>query len=584
MCPEITNGKTMILKKITNSSATDSFNLRLTCLPVIFMGLLALASLTMPIFAMEANQNESDRIRALILARQKAGGFTCAGEMICGISLLPEFYRRREFQPAWTLSGKIGHEAREMVDVLREIDGYGLRSSDYHLQNIERLAAEISSKPPGDRPLETQRLAELDILLTDAFLLLSSHLYGGRVNPETIHSEWVAFQYDINLIRVLEAALEQDRVRQALNKLHPPHAGYNGIRKALDIYQQIAIAGGWPQVPHGPSLRLGDENESVILLRQRLFLSGDIGAYEPVNPLQYDRILEAGVRRFQERHGLEKDGIVGKETLRSLNISVTERIRQLQVNLERWRWIPHDLGERYLLVNIADFTLTVMEQEKPVSDMKVIVGRPFRKTPVFSKKMTFLVFNPYWNVPHSLAVQDILPKIKEDPEFISKKGFTLFSSWADDAPEVDPATIDWSLLDKGNFPYRLRQKPGPNNALGTVKFMFPNKFAVYLHDTPSQNLFKSVTRDFSSGCIRVEKPVWLADYVLRGQGGWSEEKIREVIAGGENKVVSLQHPIDVHLLYWTAWVDEEGSVQFRDDIYDRDRPLALALKERLPPS
>lgn len=563
---------------------TNSTNLASICITLIFAALLALTLGNLPISAMETKRDTSDEIRSLIYARQKSGGFTCAGEMICGISLLPEFYGRRKFQPAWTLSGEIGPKAREMVEVLQGMDEYGLRSSDYHLQTIERLAAEIDSKPPGGRPLETQRLAELDILLTDAFLLLGSHLYGGRVNPETIHSEWVAFQYDIDLTRVLEAALEQDRVRLALDKLRPPHAGYIRIRKALDFYRQIAIAGGWPQVPHGPSLRLGDENESVTLVRQRLLMSGDIEAYEPVNPLQYDRTLEAGLRRFQERHGLEKDGIVGKETRRALNATVVDRIRQLQVNLERWRWIPHDLGERYLLVNIADFTLTVIEQDQPVSDMKVIVGRPFRKTPVFSRKMTFLVFNPYWNVPHKLAVQDILPKIKEDPEFLSKKDFSLFSSWADDALEVQPATIDWSLLDKGNFPYRLRQKPGLNNALGTVKFMFPNKFAVYLHDTPSRSLFKSVARDFSSGCIRVEQPVWLAEYVLRGQNGWTESKIREIIDEGENKVVSLQHPIDVHLLYWTAWVGEDGLVQFRDDIYDRDQPLALALEERLPPT
>jgi murein L,D-transpeptidase YcbB/YkuD len=577
-------GKTMILKKKTKIPVADSRHVPIICLPVIFMALVALTFATVPISAMDTNQDASDRIRSLIFARQKAGGFTCAGEIICGISLMPEFYGRREFQPAWTLSGEISPQAKEMVAVLQGMDGYGMRSSDYHLQTIERLIADIRPTPPRDRPLDTMILAELDILLTDAFLLLGSHLYGGRVNPETIHSEWVAFQYDIDLTRVLEAALEQDQVRKALEGLHPPHTGYVRIRKALDRYREIADAGGWPEIPHGPSLRPGDENESVPLLRQRLLLCGDIEVYEPVNPLLYDKVLEAGVRRFQNRHGLEEDGIVGKQTRRSLNISVADRIRQLLVNLERWRWIPHELGERYLLVNIANFTLTVIEQDRTVSEMKVIVGRPYRKTPVFSSKMSFLVLNPYWNVPHKLAVQDILPKIKKDPEFMRNEGFTLLSSWAEDASEVHPDTVDWSQVDRKNFPYRLRQKPGLHNALGTVKFMFPNRFAVYLHDTPSRSLFKSVARDFSSGCIRVEQPVWLAEYVLKGQDGWTAEKIREVIERGENKVVSLHHPIDVHLLYWTAWAGREGSVQFRDDIYDRDRPLALALEERLPPS
>jgi murein L,D-transpeptidase YcbB/YkuD len=504
--------------------------------------------------------------------------------MICGISLLPQFYWRRKYQPAWTLSGEITSQAREMIEVLQGMEGYGLRPSDYHLQAIERLVEDIGSKKPKDRTFEALGLAELDILLTDAFLLLGSHLYGGRVNPETIHSEWVAFQYDVDLTRVLKSALEQNRVRPALAELHPPHAGYKRIRKALDRYRQISRSGGWVQVPDGPSLRPGDEGKTVAPLRQRLLISGDIEAYEPENPNYYDKTLEAGVLRFQERHGLERDGIVGKRTLGALNKTVAERIRQLLVNLERWRWIPHELGERYLLVNIADFSLTVMEKGLPVSDMKVIVGRPYRKTPVFSSKMTFLVFNPYWNVPHKLAVQDILPNIKKDPAYMGRQGFTLFSSWAEDAVEVHPNTIDWSSVDNRNFPYRLRQKPGPNNALGRVKFMFPNKFAVYLHDTPSRSLFNSVSRDFSSGCIRVERPVWLTGYLLKRQDDWNENRIREAIDGGENKVVSLRHPIDVHLLYWTAWVGEDESVQFRDDIYDRDRPLDLALEERLPPS
>ena len=329
----------MILKKKTKIPVADALHGPIICLTVILVALVALTFATTPISAMDTNQNASDRIRSLIFARQKAGGFTCAGEIICGISLMPEFYGRRKFQPAWTLSGELSPQAREMVEVLQGMDGYGMRSSDYHLQTIERLIADIRSTPPRDRLLDTRILAELDILLTDAFLLLGSHLYGGRVNPETIHSEWVAFQYDIDLIRVLEAALDQDQVRKALEGLHPPHAGYVRIRKALDRYKEIANAGGWPEIPNGPSLRQGDENESVPLLRQRLLLCGDIEVYEPVNPLQYDNALEAGVRRFQNRHGMEEDGIVGKQTRRSLNISVADRIRQLLVNLERWRWI-----------------------------------------------------------------------------------------------------------------------------------------------------------------------------------------------------------------------------------------------------
>jgi L,D-transpeptidase YcbB len=300
-------------------------------------------------------------------------------------------------------------------------------------------------------------------------------------------------------------------------------------------------------------------------------------------PNVYDKTLKTAVRAFQHRHGLEADGVVGKKTRRVLNVPVEQRIQQLLINMERWRWIPNDLGERYLVVNTADFNLTMVDHSRVRGSMRVVVGRAYRKTPVFSGRMTYLDFNPFWNVPRRLAIEDILPRIRKDPAYIDQQGFRIFSGWSEDAVEIAPEDVGWASFTKDYFPIRLQQAPGPKNALGRIKFMFPNQYAVYLHDTPAKGLFNSVSRSFSSGCIRVEDPVTLAEFVLEGTEGWDREKIEKHLGDNQRQVVRLQRPIPIHLLYWTAWSDADGSVFFREDIYERDAPLMQALQEKPSP-
>jgi murein L,D-transpeptidase YcbB/YkuD len=296
----------------------------------------------------------------------------------------------------------------------------------------------------------------------------------------------------------------------------------------------------------------------------------------------FDEDLDTGVRHFQRRHGLDVDGVVGPATLSALNASADERVRRIEVNMERWRWLPQDLGRRYVIVNIANFELDVVEAEQEVMTMRVIVGRDYRRTPVFSGKMTYIVLSPYWHVPPSLAVKDILPQVRSDPGYLSRKGFKVFQGWGADTKEIDPGSVDWSKVTGTNFNYRFRQDPGPVNALGRVKFMLPNKFDVYLHDTPSPDLFEKSARAFSSGCIRIEKPIELVEYVLRGDPKWNRDAVLAAIDRRVEQTVQLREPIPVHLLYWTAWVDAAGTVHFRDDIYSRDKLLAEALAEKPP--
>jgi murein L,D-transpeptidase YcbB/YkuD len=288
------------------------------------------------------------------------------------------------------------------------------------------------------------------------------------------------------------------------------------------------------------------------------------------------------VKHFQKRHGLDIDGIVGSKTLGALNVTAAERLRQIEVNMERWRWLPRDLGDRYIRVNIAGFELDVFEAGRQVMNMRAITGRDYRRTPVFSDMMTYLVINPYWNVPWNIAVKDKLPLIRENPDYLAQQKMILMSGWGADVVEIDPSTIDWSEVTPKDFVWRLRQDPGPLNALGRIKFMFPNKFNVYLHDTPSRELFEQAVRTFSSGCIRIEHPVDLAEYLLRGYPEWTRPAILAAIDKGDERTVRLLEPIPVYVLYCTAWVDETGEISFRNDVYGRDGVVADALLE-LPP-
>jgi len=341
-----------------------------------------------------------------------------------------------------------------------------------------------------------------------------------------------------------------------------------GLEKALAQYRQLAAQGGWPQVPVGPALREGDQDERLHFLKERLVASGDLAAPLVQGDL-FDGLLKEAVQRFQARHGLATDGVVGAKTMTELNVPISKRVRQLAVSLERCQPLPSLLEPRHILVNIADFTLKLYEDGKLRLSMPVIVGKTYRQTPVFTGNITSLVLNPSWEVPHSIATKDLLPKIKKNPGYLSQSHFQIFRGWKS-SEEINPATIDWGNLSPSRFPYRLRQEPGPANALGQVKFLFPNPYDVYLHDTPSRALFQQNSRTFSSGCIRLARPLDLAVYLLQGTSLGSMEALTAAISREKTLTVAIPSPIPVHIAYMTAWVDREGIIQFRPDIYNRD--------------
>jgi murein L,D-transpeptidase YcbB/YkuD len=532
--------------------------------------------------AANLSDNVSQILRERLTVPTKPKRVLCRKEYLCGPNVLHQFYADRGFQPAWSDDTGPLPQAAAFVTQIHTAHRDGLRPSDYHLANIETLLAEIQGRRARNLPADPDRVADLELLLTDAFLLYGSHFLTGHVNPETIQSQWLIEGRAADLAAILRRALNADEIEEALASLRPQHVDYTDLKEALSLCENRMIAGEWPQVPPGPNMEEGDQGHRVTALRSRLVATNDLDPSLDNDFDHFNEGLKQAVLRFQRRHGLKADGIVGPETLRALNVPIGQRVSQLRANLERWRWLPQDLGRRYILVNIANFELDVVEDGQIIMTMRVVVGRRYRRTPVFTDTMTYMELNPYWHVPPRIAVRDIVPQIQKDPEYLGRKKIRVFESWDDQAPEIQPESIDWTQATARDFPFKLRQEPGSSNALGRVKFMFPNKFNVYLHDTPAQDLFQKVKRTFSSGCIRVERPIDLAEYLLREDSEWTRDRIADAIEGGETQTVSIPKPLPVHLLYWTAWVDSEGTVHFRDDIYGRDKRLIEALNERPP--
>ena len=532
-------------------------------------------------------QAPPDDIRKSLERAVKSGTIqktVCPQAPYCNPSSVTRFYQMRKYAPAWTRDGYPLPAADTLARAIKAAGAEGLQPKDYHLERIETTLAEIRQILVRSEKPEPANIINLEFLLSDAYLVYAAHLLNGRVNPETLHSEeWTIYPARFNLARHLSKALEEGDFEGSLNSLLPAQPGYGRLKTALVVNRALAERGGWPVIPGDGRLERGMKSDRVPVLRSRLKVTGDMPAAADSASDLFDEPVEEAVKRFQLRHGLFDDGIVGTRTLRALNVPVERRIRQIELNLERWRWLPQNLGNPYIMVNIAGYGLEVVENESPVLTMKIIVGTAYQKTPVFSGKMTYIEMNPYWNVPHTIATEETLGKIQKNPDFFAKENMKVFTA-GQNGEEVSPAAIDWSQLSESNFPYRLRQEPGPRNPLGRIKFMFPNKHSVYLHDTSDPQLFKKERRGYSHGCIRIEKPMDMAEFVMRGSKDWSIEKIKAVLKTKETTVANLPKPIPVHILYFTAWGNGDGTVHFLEDIYRRDERLEKALQPKIKPA
>jgi L,D-transpeptidase YcbB len=477
--------------------------------------------------------------------------------------VLAKFYQERQMAPLWLDADGPSARAEVLAGVLRDADKEGLDPEDYHASIITEL---LSADTPDGR-------AELELRLSLGLLEMASDPASGRLEPQTVNPELFVYPQEVDPAKVIQSAAGAQDIAAFVASYEPAQPEYRRLKAALADYRARAAAGGWPAIQDGPTLKPGMANPRVVQLRARL----DVPAPQGGDPALFDDALAEAVMQFQARQGLEQDGLIGQNTLAALNVPVEERIRQILLNLERRRWMADDPGVRYVFVNLADFELKVVDGPRTVFDTRVVVGAPYHRTPVFSGDMTYLEINPYWNVPPSIARNELLPKIKADPGYLAANDFALLSDWSDSARILDPHAIDWSAVRPETFAYKLRQGPGAGNALGHIKFMFPNRFNIYLHDTPARGLFARDVRDFSHGCIRVENPETFAAFVLDRQPGWSPEAIKTAIATGQRTIVTLDQPLPVHIAYLTAWVNKDGSVNFRRDVYGRDAILAAAL-------
>jgi len=519
------------------------------------------------------------------------------------------WYEETGFQPLWVDGTGPRPVVERLLDVLTSAADEGLSPEAYPADRIDERVRAVRSADS----MSVADLVELELLCTSTLWRYAMHRAFGRVSPGEVTPTWNMPTRTGDVMSVLRRLSSSRDLDAALASVTPAAPAYAALKNALRQYRDVEMEDGWPAVPDGPSLKPGEVDPRVPVIRERLAITGDVpvpvdsvrarnerapslpstggdgrpeeAADAPTDSLyRYDDGLEAGVVRFQRRHGLTPDGVIGDATRAAMSVPAERRVAQLVANLERWRWMPDSLGARYVLVNIAGFSLDVVEEGQTVLSMRVVTGRPYRQTPVFSDEISYLVFRPFWHVPHTLAVEDKLPLIKQDPSYLERQQIKVFRSWDSDAAPVDPATIDWSTITAKNFPFRLRQDAGPLNALGRVKFMFPNPYSVYLHDTPTRGLFQQAERSFSSGCIRVERPGELAAYLLNDQAGWTAERVREEMYGdGGERAVVLKRRVPVHLQYWTAWV-EDGAVHFRNDIYGRDAQLLRALEIDETPS
>lgn len=499
-----------------------------------------------------------------------------------------KFYEGRGWQPAWT-SGD-GARARQIVSALERAGAHGLEPRDYGAGTIaERLAAASTDEARAD----------VDIMLSRALIEYGGDLSAGRITPRAINRE-----LDINPQRPDGAYLLQNAdaatdVAAYIERLAPTGKRYTRLMAALIEYREIRDKALWKTVvPKGPKLRPGKADPRVPKLRARLVELGDLdakfadhgtttqtastaagtaGATKPNANLHTSDLVDA-LKRFQYRHGLLADGVLGKRTVAALNTGADRRVEEIKLNLERRRWLPRNLGQKYVFVNMADFQLKVVKNGKTIHVTRVVVGTPFHRTPVFSAEMAYAVLNPYWHVTQSIASKELLPQIKKDPAYLKRHGYKVFSGWGNGATVVDPNSVDWSQVTQAGFPYKIRQNSGAGNALGRIKFIFPNRHSIYMHDTPSKSLFTRSVRSFSHGCIRIQNPLKLAEVLWSDEpGGWTRDKFRKRIATGGRGVLKLQTKIPVHLTYLTSWRNKDGSTHFRNDIYGRDKILSRAL-------
>ena len=498
------------------------------------------------------------RLRAILTQAPDTGMslVLTAGDTVYVSPQTVAFYRRMRYRPVWVEGNEVTARGRGVLDALSRAGEDGLDPARYRHDVASRLMERVASEEEGaglDESARADYLADIDLVLSEGYMRYATDIVTGTIDPELVGRAWRVQRDAEPTELVLRSAVRGDPL-EVVQKLRPATPYYGRLMQALSRLRQVQEAGGWPQVPEGTTVAEGDSSAGVAALRARLSASEDrreatLAQQGAANAAFYDRDLRDALRHFQTRHGLYDDAKLGSATVTELNHPVEERIAEVKLNLDRWRWMPRELGDLFVLVNIAGFELEVVENNRTIEAMNVVVGKIGDETPVFSDTIEHVVVNPYWNPPTSILKEEILPAIARDPGYLARNNM----EWVGDG--------------------RVRQKPGRGNALGKVKFLFPNSDDIYLHDTPSDHLFARARRDFSHGCIRLERPLDLARLIVAKATNHSTSSLQAMLNTSSEKWINLKRPIPVYITYFTAWADEDGTLNFHHDVYGHDEEL-----------
>ena len=524
-----------------------------------------------------AQESVEERIQYLSEQLSLGSEVTVAGVTLASTHIIPELYSRRQFSPAWTDENRVD----EFIQLVGHAKDEGLDPADYAHAELLALIGQYRS----DRTNATLR-ADADLLLTESLSRYGHHLFFGKVDPASLDENWNWSRSleGVDPAAIIQEAIDSDSLPIFIDASLQRGSVYKRVKAMLAEYRALKDAGGWPQIESGVTLKLGMDDERIAVIRSRLAVTGDLPAAENNGSTVFDDELRLGIVAFQDRHNLDRDGAIGKQTLAAMNVTVDERIDQIRVNLERVRWIARFVEDEFVMTNIASFKTYMVRDREVVWSGRSQVGKDYRQTPVFHGKIKYLQFNPTWTVPPGILAKDILPRVQKDPGYLATKNMDLVDR---DGSRVDPTSVDWSQYSARRLPpYQFVQRPGPTNALGRVKFIFPNEHFVFLHDTPSKSLFERSERSFSSGCIRVENPFELAEIVLNDADKWNPGTIQKLLDSEKPQTVFLKEQMTVMLLYSTVGVLDETLVRFYNDIYERDARVLRSLNEdfkfRLP--
>ncbi|MDQ5920928.1 MAG: L,D-transpeptidase YcbB [Pseudomonadota bacterium] len=502
----------------------------------------------------------------------------CAPKLRCGASsLLANFYNQQKYTPVWTDDGGLTHTGKAMINVLRTAYTDGLDPRSYHIKQINSLMSRLTAADDDNRDTI---LAALELTISDGFLLYANNLYYGMLDVKKTYPYWNNVKKPIDLIKQLELAADDPAAVAA--KLVPSYPGYSKLKDKLAQYQEVEANGGWPVVPGEDVLKIGDSGEAIKLLRKRLYISGELAN---LGGSKFDNELQNAVIQFQENNGVYYDGVVEGDTLAALNVSAKTRIRQIELNLDKMRLLPDDMSKDYLFINLPAYSLNVVHDGSQIMVMDIAVGGSEHPSCVLNSKIQYLVLNPYWNIPAQIAESEIWASVRANSNYLKDKHVqVLKKDSSGNYKEIDSSGFNWNKMTAKQFnSYRYRQAPYEQNALGKVKFIFPNACGIYLHSTNESELFDVYARDFSHGCIRVSQPLNLTTFMLNSQKQWSIKKVADMYQNDVNKTVPLVKPFNLYIMYLTAFVGDDDWTKFRQDIYKFDKKLLSKYSGFMPP-